>query len=224
MWIGTVAGLACVAIAYPLVYAITLGPLKRHGRLILFLVLLSLFAAYIVRIYAWRTLLGSDGIVNRALEGIGLIDHPLSFLLYTRFAVILTLINVSLPFAVVPLYASPFTLSSPTSRRTTSRKYRFRFRQSRVQASIRQRTRECALFLFWREESTACSPRRACSRRPHFPRTFVADTTHRKGRVLRRGRQDWLRARNETQIRLSPNPCGASSRAPVPPATRQALG
>ena len=106
MWIGTVAGLACVAIAYPLVYAITLGPLKRHGHLILFLVLLSLFAAYIVRIYAWRTLLGSDGIVNRALEGLGLIDHPLSFLLYTRFAVILTLINVSLPFAVVPLYAS----------------------------------------------------------------------------------------------------------------------
>jgi ABC-type spermidine/putrescine transport system permease subunit I len=106
MWMGTVAGLACVVIAYPLVYAITLGPLRRYGPQILFLVLLSLFAAYIVRIYAWRTLLGSDGIINRALEGVGVINHPLSFLLYTRFAVILTLINVSLPFAVVPLYAS----------------------------------------------------------------------------------------------------------------------
>jgi spermidine/putrescine transport system permease protein len=106
MWIGTVAGLATVIVAYPLVYAITLGPIRRYAALVLFLVLLSLFSAYIVRIYAWRTLLGRDGIINRALEGVGLIGHPLGFLLYTRFAVILTLVNVSLPLAIVPLWGA----------------------------------------------------------------------------------------------------------------------
>jgi spermidine/putrescine transport system permease protein len=106
VWIGALTGLGCVVVAYPLAYAITLGPLRRHGQAILFAVLLSTFAAYIVRIYAWRTLLGRDGVINRALEGIGLIHHPLGFLLYTRFAVVLTLINVWLPLAVLPLYAS----------------------------------------------------------------------------------------------------------------------
>jgi spermidine/putrescine transport system permease protein len=125
MWIGTVAGLATVLISYPMAYAITLGPLRRHGPELLFLVLISLFSAYIVRIYAWRTLLGHDGIINRALEATGLISHPLTFLLYTRFAVILTLINVSLPLAIVPLYGSmtgidPELLSAAQSLGATS--------------------------------------------------------------------------------------------------------
>lgn len=106
MWMGALTGLGCVVIAYPLAYAITLGPLRRHGQQILFAVLLSTFAAYIVRIYAWRTLLGRDGVLNRALEGIGVIHHPLGFLLYTRFSVVLTLINLWLPLAVLPLYAA----------------------------------------------------------------------------------------------------------------------
>src|SRR5262249_26772589 len=76
VWIGALTGLGCVVVAYPLAYAITLGPLRRHAQAILFAVLLSTFAAYIVRIYAWRTLLGRDGVINRALEGIGVIHHP----------------------------------------------------------------------------------------------------------------------------------------------------
>jgi spermidine/putrescine transport system permease protein len=106
MWIGTVVGATTVALAYPLAYAITLGPLRRRGQLILLLVLLSLFAAYIVRIYAFRTLLGRNGVINLALERVGLITHPLDFLLYTPFAVIFTMVNLSLPLAIVPLYAS----------------------------------------------------------------------------------------------------------------------
>ena len=106
VWIGATTGFACVVVAYPIAYAITLGPLRRHAQPILYLVLLSMFAAYVVRLYAWRTLLGRDGIVNQALEGIGIVQHPLGFLLYTPFAVVLTLINLWLPLAVLPLYAS----------------------------------------------------------------------------------------------------------------------
>ncbi len=95
-----------VMIAMPFAYAITLGPLRMSGDLLLFLVLCSLFTAYIVRVYAWRTLLGREGAINSALEGIGVIDQPLEFLLYNRFALVLALVNVLVPLAVLPLYSA----------------------------------------------------------------------------------------------------------------------
>lgn len=106
IWVGALAGVVSVCLAFPLAYAITLGPLRRRGDLILFLVLVSLFSAYIVRVYAWRTLLGRNGAINSGLEAIGVIDEPLDFLLYNRFALILTFVNVLVPLAVLPLYAS----------------------------------------------------------------------------------------------------------------------
>ena len=104
--IGLVTGLVCLGLAYPLAYAITLGPLRRRGDLVLFLVLVSLFSAYIVRVYAWRALLGTNGAINSGLGALGVIDAPLEFLIYNRFAVVLTLVNVLLPIAVLPLYSA----------------------------------------------------------------------------------------------------------------------
>jgi spermidine/putrescine transport system permease protein len=105
VWIGVVVALVSLALAYPLAYAITVGPLRRRGELILFLVLVSLFSAYIVRVYAWRTLLGDNGAINSGLRSLGLGDG-LDFLIYNRFAVIVTLVNVLVPLAVLPLYSS----------------------------------------------------------------------------------------------------------------------
>jgi spermidine/putrescine transport system permease protein len=106
VWIGLAAGLLSVGLAYPFAYAITLGPLRRRGDLFLFIALVSLFSAYIVRVYAWRTLLGRSGAINSGLEALGITDRPLEFLLYNRFAVVLTLVNVLVPLAVLPLYSS----------------------------------------------------------------------------------------------------------------------
>ena len=103
---GFAVAVLCVALAMPFAYSISIGPLRRHGDLLLFLVLCSLFSAYIVRVYAWRALLGREGVINGSLNAVGLIDAPLEFLLYSRFALILTLVNVLLPFAVLSLYAS----------------------------------------------------------------------------------------------------------------------
>jgi spermidine/putrescine transport system permease protein len=103
--VGLLVGALSVILAYPLAFAITLGPLRRHGEMILFLVLLSLFSAYIVRVYAWRTLLGENGAINSALRSLGLGDG-LDFLIYNQFAVVLTLVNVLVPMAVLPLYSA----------------------------------------------------------------------------------------------------------------------
>jgi spermidine/putrescine transport system permease protein len=104
--IGAITGLASLVLAYPLAFAITLGPLRKRGDLVLFFVLVSLFSAYIVRVYAWRTLLGREGAINTGLQALGIIDQPLHFLLYSRFAVVLTLVNVLVPLAVLLLYSS----------------------------------------------------------------------------------------------------------------------
>ncbi|MCL4286032.1 MAG: ABC transporter permease [Thermoleophilia bacterium] len=104
--LGVVIAVASLLIALPFAYAITLGPLRRQGDLMLFLVICSLFSAYIVRVYAWRTLLGRDGVINTGLSSLGLIDTPLDFLLYSKFALVIALVNVLVPFAVLPLYAA----------------------------------------------------------------------------------------------------------------------
>lgn len=77
----------------------------RSRIAVLFLITSSMFASYLVRIYAWRTILGSNGLVNNALERADLIHQPLGFLLYSRFAVIVALVHIFLPYVVLVLYA-----------------------------------------------------------------------------------------------------------------------
>jgi spermidine/putrescine transport system permease protein len=77
-----------------------------YGNLILFVVLVTLFGGYLVKIYAWKTILGTGGILNSTLLDLGLIDQPLTWLLYSPWAVIITLVNFLLPFAVLPIYGS----------------------------------------------------------------------------------------------------------------------
>lgn len=102
-------GLITAAIVVPV--AFTLAYLMRfvfelRGQLILQLVLLSLFSGYLVRIYAWRTILGKQGLLNSALQWLGLIGEPLEFLIYSQAAVIITLSGLLLPLAVLPLYSA----------------------------------------------------------------------------------------------------------------------
>lgn len=79
---------------------------ERRGQLILQIVLLSLFSGYLVRIYAWRTILGKQGLLNSTLQWLGLIEEPLSFLIYSNLAVVITLSGLLLPLAVLPLYSA----------------------------------------------------------------------------------------------------------------------
>ncbi len=78
----------------------------RWGPILLFVTLITMFGGYLVKIYAWRTILGSTGILNAGLLGLGLIDEPLPWLLYNPGAVVVTLVHFLLPFAVLPIYGS----------------------------------------------------------------------------------------------------------------------
>ena len=92
------------AIGYPMAYAIARAP-TRWRNLLLVLVMLPFWTSFLVRIYAWTALLRPTGLINGALEALGLIDAPLA-LIDNGFAVQLGLVYVYLPFMVLPLYAS----------------------------------------------------------------------------------------------------------------------
>jgi len=86
--IGLIVAIIVVPVAFALAYLMRFV-FRRRGELILQLVLISMFSGYLVRIYAWRTILGKQGLLNSTLAWLGLIDKPLEFLIYSNFAVAL---------------------------------------------------------------------------------------------------------------------------------------
>jgi spermidine/putrescine transport system permease protein len=96
-----------VLLAYPLAYYLALSGTKR--KYILLLLLIAPFlTSYLLRVLAWKVILGDQGVVNTFLFWTGLRspDHPLSQLLYSRFAVILVLAYIWLPFVALPIFVS----------------------------------------------------------------------------------------------------------------------
>jgi spermidine/putrescine transport system permease protein len=91
-------------LAYPLAYLLAFK-VKRHKQLMYMAVIIPLWVSYLVRAYAWKIILGQEGILNGLLQAIGLIDRPLSFLLYSRWAVILALTHIYTPFTLMSIYA-----------------------------------------------------------------------------------------------------------------------
>ncbi len=101
---GTVTALALL-LGFPLAYFLSFRQL-RYKNLLYQLVIIPLWVSYLVRAYAWKTILGSGGVLNALLMSTHVVSHPVSFLLYSPFAVILTLTHIYTPFAFLPIYAS----------------------------------------------------------------------------------------------------------------------
>jgi len=96
-----------VVLAYPLAYYLALSGTKR--KYILLLLLIAPFlTSYLLRVLAWKVILGDQGVVNTFLFWTGLRspDHPLSQLLYSKFAVMLVLGYIWLPFVALPIFVS----------------------------------------------------------------------------------------------------------------------
>ncbi len=102
---GLITGVVTVILSYPVAYAMVFR-MKEGREMILLLMILSLFSSYLVRVYAWKTILGSNGVINSVLLSLGLVHEPLRWLIYSQFAVIITLTSVFLPITVLPLYSS----------------------------------------------------------------------------------------------------------------------
>jgi spermidine/putrescine transport system permease protein len=105
MWIAARVMVFSLLLGYPLAYYLSFHAGARK-ELFYQLVIIPLWVSYLVRAYAWKTVLGSDGVLNTLLQYMHLTRHPLDFLLYSPFAVVLTLTHIYTPFAFLPIYAS----------------------------------------------------------------------------------------------------------------------
>lgn len=97
-------------LAYPLAYVIAFRSGTWEIPFLLMLVLSDELNP-LIRIFAWKTVLGREGVVNTALAWIGVIDEPLDWLLFTKFTVVVVLSVSWLPYAVLPIYAAMKTVS-----------------------------------------------------------------------------------------------------------------
>lgn len=110
-WLATLQGLKngfytalfSVALSFPVAYYLVY---KTRSNLVLYLVLLSWFSSYLVRVYAWRTILGTNGVINSFLVKSGIIQEPLQVILFSPFAAILTLIHIMVPFSLLILVSA----------------------------------------------------------------------------------------------------------------------
>jgi spermidine/putrescine transport system permease protein len=103
---GIALRVTCLSLllAYPLAYLLAYK-VKRHRNLVYMAVIIPLWVSYLVRAYAWKIILGQEGILNGVLHAAGVIDHPLTFLLYSRCAVIIALTHIYTTFTLMPIYA-----------------------------------------------------------------------------------------------------------------------
>ncbi|WP_343315355.1 ABC transporter permease [Brucella sp. BE17] len=103
IFIGVVTASITLAVSIPFGYYLVY---VSKSQMILYLVLITWFSSYLVRIYAWRTLLGTNGVINTVLMKIGVISAPIDAFLFNSFAVILTLTHIYLPFCILLVVAS----------------------------------------------------------------------------------------------------------------------
>jgi spermidine/putrescine transport system permease protein len=105
MRIAASVTLLSLLLAYPLAYFMSFHAGVRK-ELLYQLVIVPLWVSYLVRGYAWKTILGSDGVLNGFLQYLHITKEPVGFFLYSPFAVVLMLTHIYTPFIFLPLYAS----------------------------------------------------------------------------------------------------------------------
>ena len=103
--VGISTAVSSILVAYPLAYTLAFK-VKRYKDLALFAVLLTLFSNYLIRIYALRSVLSTNGLVDVLMMGLGLAAEHRSYLLYSPAGVAVALTNVYVPVAVLPIYSA----------------------------------------------------------------------------------------------------------------------
>ena len=103
-WISLLVTLLVLLISYPIAYYLA----NRRGMrftLVLFCIVVPYFTSVVVRTYSWMVLLGRNGLINQSLQGLGVIDQPLT-LLYSKTAILIGMVYVLLPYMVLTLFAT----------------------------------------------------------------------------------------------------------------------
>ena len=104
IWLSSVSTILCLFLAIPVSYWLATIPLKRRN-LMLLLVILPFWTNFLIRIFAWKTILHPEGWLKHALVALHIVQ-PETSLLYNEWAILMVLVYTYLPFAILPIYAA----------------------------------------------------------------------------------------------------------------------
>jgi spermidine/putrescine transport system permease protein len=105
LWIAAIATIVTVVLSYPVAYYVAFH-VHRNKMLWIILLTLPFWTSYLLRVFAWRVILGYEGALNSGLMGLGLIEAPIQAFLYSKTAVTITLAHAWAAFAILPIYVS----------------------------------------------------------------------------------------------------------------------
>ena len=98
--------LATVVLAFPVAYFLSFVVPPRRKAMWIFLITIPFWTSYLIRVFLWKVILGYNGVINSGLKSLGLIEQPLSFLLYNTGSIVVTLAHAYAPFAILPIYVA----------------------------------------------------------------------------------------------------------------------
>lgn len=104
IWYALLTTVICMAVGYPAAFFIGRAPERWRG-ILLMLVMVPFWTSFLIRTYAWITILSKEGLLNSLLVAAGIFSEPVT-LLYTPFAIVLGLVYNFLPFMILPIYTS----------------------------------------------------------------------------------------------------------------------
>jgi spermidine/putrescine transport system permease protein len=105
LWISLTVSIVTVVFSYPIAWFISFHG-GVHKNLWLFLVTVPCWTSYLLRVMSWKVILGYGGVLNTGLMSTGIIDQPVTSLLYNSNAVVITLVHSWAAFAILPIYVS----------------------------------------------------------------------------------------------------------------------
>lgn len=98
--------LTTVVLAFPIAYFVSFHVPANRKSLWIFMITIPFWTSYLIRVFLWKVILGYNGVLNSTLIGVGIIDEPLTFILYNANAVVITLAHAFAPFAILPIFVS----------------------------------------------------------------------------------------------------------------------
>jgi len=105
--IACLVAISALACAYPLAYFLVFRVRKSGARMILYMMVIApLWISYLLRAYTWKTILGSEGVLNTFLVWAGVLVEPTDIFLYNQFSMVVTLTYIFIPFMVMPIFTS----------------------------------------------------------------------------------------------------------------------
>jgi len=95
-----------VLLAFPIAYFVSFHVAPSKKSLWLFLITIPFWTSYLIRVFLWKVILGYNGVINSGLLGLGVIEEPLTFILYNVNSVVITLAHAYAPFAILPIFVA----------------------------------------------------------------------------------------------------------------------